>query len=83
MQQRKDCVRCELLESLDQQDTDALITEQLSLEVGNLVSDELRDQRLIQCQSCPFFQKGLCLKCGCYTRFRASLRNKSCPDGRW
>lgn len=83
MSKQNNCVRCELLESLDRQDPAALIDEQLALEVGNLVSADQRDQRLAICQQCPFFQQGLCLKCGCYTRFRASLKNKSCPMAKW
>ncbi|MFC6316077.1 DUF6171 family protein [Lapidilactobacillus achengensis] len=77
------CVRCDLLDELASQDVAANIAEQLSLEVGNLVDPEIRDQRLVICQSCPFFQNGTCLKCGCYTQFRASLKNKTCPEGRW
>lgn len=79
----QNCVRCELLEGLDHLNTDQLIEEQLQLEVGNLVSDQQRDARLVVCQACPFYQNGLCLKCGCYTKFRASLKNKSCPIGKW
>lgn len=80
---RGDCERCEQLEALGQQDTDALIAAQLELEVRNLVADEVRDQRLKICSTCPFLVGGLCQQCGCYTRFRASLRNKSCPIGKW
>lgn len=83
MSRSANCIRCDLLEGLDRQDTKALIDEQLSLEVGNLVEPSVRDQRLEICQTCPFFQNGLCTKCGCYTRFRASLKNKSCPVGKW
>lgn len=78
-----DCVRCELLEGLDRLDTEQLIDEQLKLEVGNLVPDEIRDVRLKVCADCPFFQNGMCLKCGCYTRFRTSLKNKTCPVHKW
>lgn len=77
------CPRCQLLESIDRLDTDQLVTEQLKLEVGNIVSNEIREQRLTICQQCPFFQNGICQKCGCYTKFRASLKNKKCPVKRW
>lgn len=82
-QKNNQCRRCQLLEEQDRQDTDELIDEQLSLEVNNLVPVETRNQRLAVCKDCPFYQNGLCLKCGCYCRFRASLKNKICPDHRW
>ncbi|MGK4179613.1 DUF6171 family protein [Lapidilactobacillus dextrinicus] len=80
---RNNCQRCDLLENLDKQNTEELIDEQLDLEIGNLVNPDQRDRRLVICQNCPFFQNGLCLKCGCYCRFRASLKNKKCPLDKW
>ncbi|WP_125767646.1 DUF6171 family protein [Lapidilactobacillus wuchangensis] len=80
---QNNCIRCDLLEGLDRQDTEALIDEQLALEVGHFVTDDLREQRLAICRTCPFFQNGLCQKCGCYCRFRASLNNKKCPLNKW
>lgn len=79
----KNCERCEELTALDRLDVDASIDFQLSMEVGNLVPDQVRDERLKICSSCPFFLNGTCQKCGCYTRFRASLQNKACPIDRW
>lgn len=77
------CERCDELDALGQQDTQALIEMQLELEVRNLVADEVRDARLDICSSCPFSVNGTCQQCGCYIQFRASLANKNCPIGRW
>lgn len=77
------CSRCQLLESLDQLDTEGLIAEQLALEIGNIVNKKIRNQRLAICEQCPLLLNGVCQRCGCYTEFRASLKNKSCPDQRW
>ncbi|WP_227004528.1 DUF6171 family protein [Jeotgalibaca porci] len=49
----------------------------------NLSSDNLRESRLAICASCPFRQSHTCTKCGCYVAFRASLKLKSCPVGKW
>lgn len=80
---RNGCERCDELEALGRQDTDALIEAQLAMEVRNIVPNTIRDARLEICSSCPFLVNGLCQQCGCYTRFRASLKNKNCPIGRW
>lgn len=79
----RNCLHCEELEALDRLDVEEQIKLQLSTEVDNLVSDQVRKDRLQICSTCPFYLNGLCQKCGCYTQFRASLKNKRCPINRW
>lgn len=46
----------------------------------DLTSDEVRLQRLERCNACErLATDGTCLLCGCYVRFRASLRKVTCP----
>lgn len=52
---RNGCERCDELEDLGRQDTDALIEAQLAMEVRNIVPNTIRDARLEICSSCPFF----------------------------
>ena len=76
------CERNEQLLKLTDEKVLALVEEQLSMEI-NLSSDNLRESRLAICASCPFRQSHTCTKCGCYVTFRASLKLKSCPVGKW
>lgn len=76
------CKGCEIKEEAALFDVDALIQEQLSLEI-DLVSEDLLAKRLKQCETCPFRSNHTCTKCGCFYQFRANLAMKTCPDGRW
>jgi hypothetical protein len=35
------------------------------------------------CEACEFYQRSRCLKCGCWSRFKARLAASSCPLGKW
>ncbi|MBD8069051.1 hypothetical protein F7888_08675 [Bacillus sp. PS06] len=56
-----------------------LVEEQLQLET-DLVSDDLYEERLNQCKSCPALSgQFTCTHCGCYVEYRAKLAYKTCP----
>lgn len=76
------CKSCKTIEDLQTLDIDQLVQEQLSLET-NLVSEELRDQRLSKCEACSKRSNHTCTLCGCFVKFRTSLANKSCPVKKW
>ena len=46
---------------------------------------ELAKSRLAICNTCPAFNKRLakCTKCGCFMRLKTTLRQASCPIGKW
>jgi hypothetical protein len=52
--------------------------------VPNL-SDEEAERRLETCKKCEFFahEKGRCLKCGCFLRWKTAWRSQKCPIGKW
>lgn len=47
--------------------------------------DELVKQRLEICKACPFLDKRLvkCRKCGCFMKLKSTLRQATCPEGKW
>ncbi|MFC4698330.1 DUF6171 family protein [Enterococcus aquimarinus] len=76
------CKGCDIKEEAASFDVEALIAEQLSVEV-DLVSEEILVQRLQKCEQCPFKSNHTCTKCGCFYKFRANLAIKNCPNGQW
>jgi Family of unknown function (DUF6171) len=46
---------------------------------------ELIESRLAICNQCPFFNKRLrtCNKCGCFMKLKTTLKQASCPVGKW
>jgi hypothetical protein len=46
---------------------------------------ELIESRLVICNTCPFFNKRLmkCKKCGCFMKLKTTLKQASCPIGKW
>lgn len=47
--------------------------------------EELVEYRMSICKQCPFFSKGSqrCKKCGCFMKLKSTLRQASCPVGKW
>lgn len=76
------CKGCERTTALAQLDVEELVREQLTLE-RDLVAEAEWQQRIQQCESCPFRAEHTCQKCGCFYKFRTALATKSCPVGRW
>lgn len=44
---------------------------------------ELIDQRMDICKTCPFFTGKRCRKCGCFMALKTTLRQATCPIGKW
>lgn len=46
---------------------------------------ELIESRLEICNGCEWFHKRLhkCRKCGCFMKLKTTLRQASCPIGKW
>lgn len=43
------------------------------------------EERLEICKTCEFFRKGnqTCSKCGCFMTMKATLKQSTCPVGKW
>ena len=50
-----------------------------------LVSENIRNDRLITCSSCVYRIESvnLCSKCGCYLPAKTKLAGSACPIGKW
>jgi len=46
---------------------------------------DLIESRLAICNTCEFFYKRLnkCRKCGCFMKLKSTLKQASCPVGKW
>jgi hypothetical protein len=46
---------------------------------------ELIEYRLSICNECPFLNKRLmqCTKCGCFMKLKSTLKQATCPKGKW
>lgn len=46
---------------------------------------ELIEERLAICGQCPWLDKRLvkCRKCGCFMKLKSTLKQASCPIGKW
>lgn len=62
----------------------AKVWDMLNPNIGR-VSDEVKQERLDICKSCPFFMKisHQCRKCGCIMDAKTSLPHAFCPEGKW
>jgi len=76
------CPGCRNKKDVSAWEIENLISEQLTLEI-DLVTKDIRDDRLAICGECPDLLGYTCLKCGCFAKFRASLVYKSCPARKW
>jgi len=47
------------------------------------VDSAIQQQRWNVCQSCVFFQRGRCSKCGCFMKLKTQLASASCPENKW
>jgi hypothetical protein len=46
----------------------------------NLVTEEVYEERLQQCNDCKYLQyETTCIQCGCIVQIRALLADKDCP----
>lgn len=46
---------------------------------------ELIEERLDICKQCPWLDKRVikCRKCGCFMKLKTTLKQASCPIGKW
>lgn len=51
----------------------------------NRAPSEIQQERLLICQTCPFYRKKInqCKKCGCIMPQKVKLADASCPVGKW
>lgn len=49
------------------------------------VSDEIQEERMSICNSCPELIKltHQCKKCGCFMKLKTTLKEAACPIGKW
>lgn len=49
------------------------------------VSQDVADERYEICKSCEFCLPVIrqCIKCGCFMKFKTTLPNADCPEGKW
>ncbi|WP_321382597.1 DUF6171 family protein [uncultured Enterococcus sp.] len=76
------CIHCEGQREAARLDVEELILEQLAFE-PKVVSEDIRQKRILLCEQCPNRSAHTCTSCGCYYAFRAALPSKKCPLGRW
>lgn len=55
----------------------------LNLATGH--NRQVMEQRVKKCSSCKYLavKTGWCMKCGCGTKFKASVQRMHCPLGNW
>lgn len=48
-------------------------------------SQELQEQRLAICETCPFLtiDKSRCSACGCFVKSKVKMSSSTCPKGYW
>jgi hypothetical protein len=46
---------------------------------------ELIEARLDICKTCPFLSRNMtrCTKCGCFMKLKTTLKDATCPIGKW
>ncbi|MBQ2726539.1 MAG: hypothetical protein IJF78_12615 [Clostridia bacterium] len=82
----KDCKRCLLRESAENDTFEAVRSKIDLLSEAEKAEDDLYRKRLEACRTCDHLISGICMKCGCYVEFRAAFRKMKCPnaaDRKW
>ena len=82
----KECKRCLLRESAENDTFDAVRSKIDLLSEAEKAEDDLYRKRLDACRTCDHLISGVCMKCGCYVEFRAAFRKMKCPnaaDRKW
>jgi len=47
------------------------------------VSNEIREKRKKECDSCEWLSLGQCLQCNCIANVKQKLTKEQCPLGHW
>ena len=50
---------------------------------GLIASDLIRKERLKKCMPCEHYRFQICLKCGCSVYAKVTIKQQSCPIGKW
>ena len=82
----KECKRCLLRESAENDTYENIRTRIDKLLDNEKADDALYQQRLDACRDCDHLISGICMKCGCYVEFRAAYKRMKCPnaaDRKW
>ncbi len=77
---RKPCRKCLLQDTPDDQYFQELAAQVDAMDPEFRVEEEIYQERLAACRSCPNLFAGMCRVCGCYVEWRAAFRVKACPD---
>ena len=48
-----------------------------------VVPEEIKQERLDICMSCPSWKNYRCMECGCQMRVKTTLTSSRCPKGKW
>lgn len=77
---RRACKRC-LLRDFPYEDQYREMLDQIEqMSPDFRVDDEVYEERLALCRTCPYLFEGMCRICGCYVEWRAAFRVKRCPQ---
>ncbi len=79
----RECKRCLLLQSGDDENYRLVKTYIDKIPEKDKTDSVFYKQRLDKCGECDNLISGVCMKCGCYVEFRAAFRNKKCPESKW
>lgn len=80
------CPACENKAQLSTMNMTPEIIEEMAMseQVGDPVSEEVYENRLMLCKSCPKLIGGMtCSYCGCFVQFRARHSRAACPVSKW
>jgi len=74
------CRKC-LLEQTSEEEYFQKLEEYIAnLDEDVKVPQELYEERLTLCGTCPKLSRGMCRLCGCFVELRAALKVRKCPD---
>ena len=74
------CKGCKETVVIPDEDIQKLVNE-AETDKTNMISEELYEARLRECNSCPSLLYGTtCAYCGCIVHYRAKFKHKSCPN---
>lgn len=75
----KPCVRCLIRDISDGQAAGIIEEYKKNTPPGEVVPDEVYEERLSVCRDCKWLNMGVCVKCGAYVEARAYRSGKHCP----
>lgn len=65
-------------------DLNAASAQWIAQQNGTKTADVgLIERRIKSCQTCVYFKKDMCMKCGCYVVAKVGKEYEKCPTLRW